>query len=418
MIDLAEPIIPEPAPQQSYAQQKQASEKKRPTQPLSVATSPLAPYSFDDDDTSETLAIPLSGSPLSDGPLPLAEPAFQPTKPLLHTFQDDTSSPHAALLSQGWRLNSDSNTRNVMIPALLQTEGRVLPSQAHTQMSDTPATASPASLFTTLATSSTAPSLLSTIDLKEVRKLDKIGQGAFGSVWKAVWRGQDVALKTLKLEDATAAQEILIMQNVHHTNLMILMGVAFDEKKIYLMMEYMEKGSLYHLLQQPAFDLTWEKRRLIALDIAKGMNFLHFKSIVHRDLKSCNLLVDETGKVKVADFGLGKLVSSGGAGQMKSRVGTMLWMAPEVIKGEPYGKPADVYSFGIVLWELATRLVPYADKDQYAVMFGVSVQGLRPDIPATVPQAWATLMKKCWDQDALLRPTFEEILVSLKDMKL
>jgi len=156
---------------------------------------------------------------------------------------------------------------------------------------------------------------------------------------------------------------------------------------------------------------------LFALDVAKGMNYLHKRSppVVHRDLKTPNLLVDKDWTVKVCDFGLSKLkhrtfLSS------KSGAGTPEWMAPEVLRNEPSSEKADVYSFGVVLWELATMKQPWTGLNALQVVGAVGYQSLRLPIPAGVHPAVAALIQACWHNDPIRRPTFDFILKALKDL--
>lgn len=178
-------------------------------------------------------------------------------------------------------------------------------------------------------------------------------------------------------------------------------------------------GSLDKMLQDSKVTLTWPQVRNMALSIATGMAVLHHHQppIIHRDLKSLNILVDDSGNVKVSDFGLGRTL--GGNSTLSAAVGTFLWMAPEVMNEEAdYGLPADVYSFGIIMWEFACRQFPYEGLDQPKVIAGVVSGNLRPSIPVTVPDAWTSLMQRCWSGDPSQRPTFDVILKELKSMQL
>ncbi|KAG7037932.1 Serine/threonine-protein kinase STY17 [Cucurbita argyrosperma subsp. argyrosperma] len=137
------------------------------------------------------------------------------------------------------------------------------------------------------------------------------------------------------------------------------------------------------------------------------MNYLHQKNIIHRDLKAANLLLDEDGVVKVADFGVARVQSQSGV--MTAETGTYRWMAPEVIEHKPYDHKADVYSFGIVLWELLTGQLPYDNLTPLQAAMGVIQKGLRPKIPRHANPMIVDLLERCWRQDPSLRPEFSEV---------
>ena len=144
----------------------------------------------------------------------------------------------------------------------------------------------------------------------------------------------------------------------------------------------------------------------------RGMNFLHTHSpvIIHRDLKSLNLLVDSDWNVKVSDFGLSRFKVST---LMTGQCGTYQWMAPEVVRGHSYTEKADVYSFGINLWEIYTRAIPYNNVVPIQAAVAVMNQGLRPELPVNTPLEYSKLVRECWNQNSNLRPSFEEILIRL-----
>jgi serine/threonine protein kinase len=162
-------------------------------------------------------------------------------------------------------------------------------------------------------------------------------------------------------------------------------------------------------------------------DIAQGMNYLHSLSppIIHRDLKSLNLLLSEpvigpTDPIllKITDFGVSKTLSE--PELMTGQMGTCHWMAPEVLSSQPYSLPADVYSYGIVMWEIMTRQTPYKGKNPAQILYGVVNQQERPSqalIPPTIPSTLRGLMTKCWHQDPSNRPTFDQILTILDSLQ-
>ncbi len=163
--------------------------------------------------------------------------------------------------------------------------------------------------------------------------------------------------------------------------------------------------------------IAWDFRKKIALDIAKGVYYLHTHKppILHRDLKSLNILLDNALTAKLADFGWTRVISK----QMTSKIGTYQWMAPEVINGFRYTEKADVFSFGIILWELATRKPPYYGIDGTEVSKRVANEGMRPKISdKECPGPLLDLMKRCWAKNPEDRPSFGEIIKELESMNL
>ncbi len=134
------------------------------------------------------------------------------------------------------------------------------------------------------------------------------------------------------------------------------------------------------------------------------MFYLHSCSppILHRDLKSLNILLDDHLRVKLGDFGWTRALGN----YMTSKIGTYQWMAPEVIAGQAYTTKADVFSFGIMLWEIATREPPYKNVAGQTVAEEVLLKQLRPPVPKKAPEAWLKLMRQCWDTDPGARPDF------------
>ncbi|XP_022863781.1 serine/threonine-protein kinase CTR1-like isoform X3 [Olea europaea var. sylvestris] len=196
----------------------------------------------------------------------------------------------------------------------------------------------------------------------------RIGAGSFGTVHHAEWNGCDVAVKILMEQDFHAEQykeflrEVAIMKRLRHPNIVLFMGAVTEPPNLSIVTEYLSRGSLYRLLRRPdAREVLDERRRLcMAYDVVKGMSYLHKHNppIVHRDLKSPNLLVDKKYTVKVCDFGLSRLKANTFLSS-KSAAGTPEWMAPEVLRDEPSNEKSDVYSFGVILWELATLQPPW-----------------------------------------------------------
>eukprot|EP00300_Choanocystis_sp_HF-7_P015860 c19203_g1_i4.p2 GENE.c19203_g1_i4~~c19203_g1_i4.p2 ORF type:complete len:208 (+),score=38.85 c19203_g1_i4:427-1050(+) len=207
------------------------------------------------------------------------------------------------------------------------------------------------------------------------------------------------------------------MSKLRHPNVTLFMGACLDAKGMCLITEFLDRGSLYHVLHDPAVDMDWKLLVKMAVDAAKGMAYLHGNKppIIHRDLKSLNLLVDDNWTVKITDFGL---TTAKEASNTMTQCGTPQWMAPEVLRNSPYDFKADVYSFAIVLWEMATRQVPYDGMNPMQVGMKVLLENLRPQIPSYVPKAFSDLIVVCWDADPNNRPDFAEVLRRLRTIRI
>ncbi|EEF48765.1 serine/threonine protein kinase, putative [Ricinus communis] len=268
-------------------------------------------------------------------------------------------------------------------------------------------------------------------DLEELREL---GSGTFGTVYHGKWRGSDVAIKRLKkicFTGRSSEQERLtiefwheaeILSKLHHPNVVAFYGVVQDGPggTLATVTEYMVDGSLRHVLLKKDRYLDRRKRLLIAMDAAFGMEYLHSKNIVHFDLKCDNLLVNlkdpQRPICKVGDFGLSKIkrntLVSGGVR------GTLPWMAPELLNGgsNKVSEKVDVFSFGIVLWEILTGEEPYANMHYGAIIGGIVNNTLRPAIPNFCDPEWKRLMEQCWAPNPAARPAFTEIAGRLRIM--
>jgi len=158
----------------------------------------------------------------------------------------------------------------------------------------------------------------------------------------------------------------------------------------------------------------WMLVKKVASGAARGMTYLHEGQppVLHRDLKSANILLDESYTAKVADFGLSRLKATHQT-IMTGNCGTVQWMAPEVLSNELYAEPSDVYSFGIILWELLTCECPYEGMNSIPCAMAVLNEGRRPAVPAWCPRSLAALIQSCWAHEPERRPTFPSILEAL-----
>ena len=277
---------------------------------------------------------------------------------------------------------------------------------------------------------------------------DVIGEGGFGQVFRATWRGTTVAVKILKQrssrhrllagilrpkspDDALNgaaprlspdmidrfSQEVTILRSLHHPNLVMFMGASVAPR-LCMVSEYMEGGSLYELLYKKKKVPDPKRRLVLALDIAKALAYLHNMQpqIVHRDLKSPNILLEEHGDhAKVGDVGLARVRALSGE-KMTGAAGTYPWMAPEMLAGRSYTEKADVYSYGIVLAEMCSGTLPFPGLSASEVREHVCTKGERPPLPDTLTPQWTSLVHACWSQADTKRPSFIEVINLLQEI--
>ncbi|XP_024973886.1 serine/threonine-protein kinase STY17-like isoform X2 [Cynara cardunculus var. scolymus] len=258
------------------------------------------------------------------------------------------------------------------------------------------------------------------LDASMLKFENKVASGTFGDLYKGTYCSQEVAIKVLKPERIDSdmlkefSQEVFIMRKIRHKNVVQFIGACTEPTKLCIVTEFMARGSIYNFLHKQNGSFKLPLLLKMAIDISKGMSYLHQNNIIHRDLKTANLLMDEHEVVKVADFGVARVQTQSGV--MTAETGTYRWMAPEVIEHKPYDHKADVFSFGIVLWELLTGEVPYSYLTPLQAAVGVVQQGLRPTIPKQTHPKLTELLDSCWQQNPASRPDFTQILDKLKQL--
>jgi serine/threonine protein kinase len=265
-----------------------------------------------------------------------------------------------------------------------------------------------------------------------IKILKKIGEGGSSDIFLGLYRGTQIAEKRLHLINVEKninefKREVASFILLHHPYLLLFFGVIAEPKHLSIITEYCPGGNLHELLYNKKYiDLSWKLRKQFLLQIAIGMNFLHTNNppILHRDLKSLNIFLTNDMKkstditdVKIADFGLSVRYEKNC--NLTERVGTCLWMAPEVIKTQKYTTKADVYSYGIIMWEVCTREIPYDYCSYENILYRVSYKKERPNLsrlPNDTPKEFEELMQKCWEHDPNLRPDFDAIIEIIKDV--
>ncbi|GKV18909.1 hypothetical protein SLEP1_g29230 [Rubroshorea leprosula] len=270
-----------------------------------------------------------------------------------------------------------------------------------------------------------------------------IARGAFGTVHRGIYDGQDVAVKLLDWGEeghrteaeiaslrAAFAQEVAVWHKLDHPNVTKFIGatmgssglqvqtengqIAMPSNICCVVVEYLPGGTLKSfLIKNRRRKLAFKVVVQIALDLARGLSYLHSQKIVHRDVKTENMLLDKTRTVKIADFGVARVEASN-PNDMTGETGTLGYMAPEVLNGNPYNRKCDVYSFGICLWEIYCCAMPYPDLSFSEVTSAVVRQNLRPEIPRCCPSSLANVMKRCWDANPEKRPEMDEVVSLLE----
>ncbi|XVE92244.1 hypothetical protein REPUB_Repub01dG0080000 [Reevesia pubescens] len=262
-----------------------------------------------------------------------------------------------------------------------------------------------------------------TIDLKKLVMGSAFAQGSFGKLYRGKYNGEDVAIKILeraadKPESAQALerqfqQEVMMLATLNHPNIVQFIGACRKPMVWCIVTAYAKEGSVRRFLanrQNRPMPLKLAVKQ--ALDVAKGMAYIHRFGFIHRDLKSDNLLIAADKSIKIADFGVARIQSH--VERMTPETGTYRWMAPEMIQNRPYSQKVDVYSFGIVLWELITGLLPFQEMAAAQAANYVVQIGGRPAIPKDCLPILSEIMSRCWDSDPDARPPFTEVVNMLK----
>ncbi|EFA82228.1 ankyrin repeat-containing protein [Heterostelium album PN500] len=267
----------------------------------------------------------------------------------------------------------------------------------------------------------------------EIEYTEKLGAGSSGKVYKGLYKGKEVAIKVLKsmTEDKEIQEfkkEFQIMSAIRSKHVVHFYGAVLEPKPC-MVMENCSNGSLYHVMNNEKLDIRWEKTFRFALETARGLDCLHSwnPQIVHRDLKSLNLLVNDKWEIKVCDFGLSRFNTGSNMETLAKMRGTMAYCAPEIYFGEQFSIKSDVYSIGMILWELVTRCVhgryerPFSEytnlQHDFQIIIQTSKKALRPTIPAECPPKFAQLIRECWDAAFEKRPNCGEIIKRLESLE-
>ena len=266
------------------------------------------------------------------------------------------------------------------------------------------------------------PKLESTIDESELVYHEQVGRGASGDVFRVTWKSKEFGniqaaakkipcLKNENVEEKFGS-EVNYLQTLKHENIITYYGQVVTPDYLVIVTEYAANGSLYDYLRQRTTHLPQRQRLEWAIQAAKGIGYLQDNNILHRDIKSGNFLITSDNILKICDFGIAKDLTS--TKTTTSEKGTVRWLAPEVFTEEKLSPKADIFAFGIMLWELETGEIPYKGIRSERVMWMVGNKGLRPEIPPDCYPELQDLMQRCWNGNRHKRPDVEKILERLQ----
>ena len=255
-----------------------------------------------------------------------------------------------------------------------------------------------------------------------------LGRGAFGKVNKCRYQNDEYAIKILEPNSGNEdrlklIKEIDMMMKMKDKNTLNCKGYDIDCKKVFIIMDLCKGGSVYDLIHSEKRELSEKQKQEIILQTARGLQYLHSKKIIHRDIKSQNILLkekvlDESSviEIKISDFGESKSLIEQ---YCITYAGTPLYMSPEVIRGDPYTFKADVYSYGVYVWEIYSGLIPYSYEKSYNLgqfdekignaQIKLDLDKLRKETPTKIKE----LIEKCLNYDADKRPDFNNIIREL-----
>lgn len=253
----------------------------------------------------------------------------------------------------------------------------------------------------------------------------KIGEGTSAVVHKGRLKstGEQIAIKVIKKDASSVSdpmmqdlqifsyfnREIKILPELNHSRILKLIGVSSQEPYI-MATEWLGGGELFDAIKK--YSLNGTQSTIIAFDLARAMFHVHQYRVIHRDIKSMNILLDDDGFIRLCDFGMARKISSVrlNGSPYTGQIGTGPWMAPELMMNTPYDAKVDVYAYGITLWEMVAHSIPFNDVAPQQLVESVVVKNRRPPMPSNVPPALENLITSCWAPDPNERPSSEEIL--------
>ncbi|XP_022955441.1 serine/threonine-protein kinase STY17-like [Cucurbita moschata] len=272
------------------------------------------------------------------------------------------------------------------------------------------------------------------IDFSKLDIQKVVAHGTYRTVFKGTYDNQAVAVKILDWGDGPVLREFFrqrvdVWHKLHHPNVTKFVGASTKARNLQIpsklssmdhqssispttccvVVEYLPGGTLIEfLIRNRKRKLPFKDAIQLALDLSRGLSYLHSNKIMHHDVRTVNMLIDAHRTLKIADIGAAR-VKAWNPRDMNGKTGTVEYMAPEILKGKPYNITCDVYSFGICLWEIYCCAMPYPNLSFADISSGVVHQNLRPIIPECCPNSLANVMRKCWDGNPSERPAMHEV---------
>mmetsp|Transcript_23757 Transcript_23757/g.30261 ORF Transcript_23757/g.30261 Transcript_23757/m.30261 type:complete len:354 (-) Transcript_23757:76-1137(-) len=255
------------------------------------------------------------------------------------------------------------------------------------------------------------------INFSDLEGLEYFNKGNFGCLYKAKYFGTDVAVKKLldienKAMHKYIEREMSLLKTMRHPNIVQYMGMSKTDEDVYIITEYLNGGDLYDKLRDETIKIPWKLRVSLAIETCRAIAYLHSRGVVHRDLKSQNLLVDNNWKVKICDFGFARAADSK---EYMTLCGTDEWMAPEIMLGEKYDERADIYSFGMILTEFIRRDDPPPRVPGAA--YGYDEKSFLASVPKDCPKELLSCVADCTKFYPEARPDIKDVLKRLTELE-
>ncbi|EXX58921.1 Sps1p [Rhizophagus irregularis DAOM 197198w] len=254
------------------------------------------------------------------------------------------------------------------------------------------------------------------VPYSQIKNLEKIAEGGFGTVYKAIWNNEPVAVKRFSNSQNISKYFLNELKSLYHTSNFFVIdcrGITQDPvtEDYMIIMTYANGGNLHDYLQKNFVNITWHNKVVILWDISNGLKAIHENNFIHRDFHSGNILLSIGQDWKIGDLGLSQPAEN--TSLNNEIYGVIPYIAPEIFKGGKFSKESDIYSLGMIMWELTTGCKPFADVEHNINLIYEIIDGKRPEITNDTPEWFANLMKQCWNSVPSKRPTIYEFRVTI-----
>jgi serine/threonine protein kinase len=254
-----------------------------------------------------------------------------------------------------------------------------------------------------------------------IQEHNYIGSGADAAVFEGTWGKEICAIKKINIEksDEGISQKILLneisfLTDINkHEHIVNYFGCILSPYHNIIILEYLKNGSVFDLLHSKNKISNKLKARIL-YDASKGLEYLHFKNIIHGDFAARNLLINDKWRIKISDFGLSRRIESGIINKTESDIGPIRWMPVETIKHRIFTNKTDIYSFGVVIYEIYSRKIPWGNLKLIDIIINIS-NGAILELPNNSPDFMKNLLQKCCKYNMNERPTINEINIELMD---